>query len=48
MTCNGVSRIEDAHEIFLFRKRREFPALVAIAEDIVLEHLRQEAMRRTV
>ncbi len=45
VTCNGVSRIEDAHEIFLFRKRREFPALVAIAEDIVLEHLRGITIR---
>lgn len=48
VTCNGIRRVEDAYEIFLFRKRREFPALVAIAEDIVLEHLRQEAKRREV
>lgn len=37
----GIGRIDDAYELFFFRPRREFSALVAIAEHIVLQALRQ-------
>lgn len=41
-TDSGITRIEEAHELFFFRPRREFAALVAIAEHIVLRALLQD------
>ncbi len=32
--------IEEVSELFFFRKKRDFTALVAIAEDLVLELLK--------
>lgn len=40
-TDGGIDRVEEAHELFFFRPRREFGALVAIAEHIILRALRQ-------
>lgn len=37
--AGGIGRIDDAYELFFFRPRREFRALVAIAEHIVLQAL---------
>lgn len=39
--AGGIGRIDEAYELFFFRPRREFSALVAIAEHIVLQALRQ-------
>lgn len=41
VTDDGIDRVEEAHELFFFRPRREFGALVAIAEHIILRALRQ-------